>query len=268
VLDLNSVTSGQFSGIAVGTVNRPNPGLKPWTADNYEAHLEYYTSQGGVISAGAFVKEIDEVQVNLTVLLDTPAKLAELDLAPSFANFQSSTWINQGKGEISGFELEVRQPLDVWLPDFARGFTFTGSANTNRLDKFAYLRGGVGNVGTDFQNFYMKQFKASIGYRRGKFGANLGGIYYGKVFRQREDIAATASNPAIPGYRYYPTYTTVDLNMEYAVTKWAKLFVSGRNLTNARKVRYRAVDGAPTWSYFQIANSLGTSYTAGVTGSF
>jgi TonB-dependent receptor len=268
VLDLNPPTSGTYANIAIGSVNRSNPNLKPWTADNYEAHLEYYTSQGGVISAGAFVKEIDEVQVNLTELLDTPAKLAELDLAPSFLNFQSSTWINQGKGQISGLELEVRQPLDAWLPDFARGFTFTGSANTKRLDKFAYLSGGGGNVGTDFQNFYLKQFKGSIGYRRGKFGANLGGIFYGKVFRQREDIAATASNPAIPGYRYYPTYTTVDLNMEFAVTKWAKLFVSGRNLTNARKVRYRAVDGAPTWSYFQIANSLGTSYTAGVTGSF
>ena len=208
------------------------------------------------------------MQVNITVLLDTPDKLAEMDLAPSFLNFQSSTWINQGKGQISGLELEVRQPLDVWLPDFARGFTFFGGANTNRLDKFGYLRGLVGNVGTDFQNFYMKQFKASIGYNRGKFGANLGAIYYGKVFRQREDVAASATNPALPGYRYYPTYTTVDFKMDYAVTKWAKLFVMGRNLTNARKVRYRVVEGAPTSSYFQIANSLGTSYTAGVTGSF
>ena len=110
--------------------------------------------------------------------------------------------------------------------------------------------------------------KSSIGYRRGRFGANLGAIYYGKVFRQREDIGASATNPAIPGYRYYPTYTTVDFNLEYGLTSWAKLFLSGRNITNARKVRYRAVDGAPTWSYFQIANSLGVTYTAGFTGSF
>ncbi len=267
-LDLNPVTSGTYAGIALGTVNRSNPNLKPWTGDNYEAHLEYYTGQGGIISIGGFVKEIKNVQVQLTELLDTPAKLAELDLESSFLNFQSSTWLNQGNGEISGLEFEVRQPLDVWLPEFARGFTFTGSANTNRLDKFGYLSGGTGNVGTDFQNFYLKQFKASIGYRRGKFAANLGGIYYGKVFRQREDIAASSTNPAIPGYRYYPTYQTIDFNAEYAVTKYAKLFISGRNLTNARKVRYRAVEGAPTWSYFQIANSLGVTYTAGITGSF
>ncbi len=267
-LDLNPVTSGTYAGIAIGTVNRSNPNLKPWMGDNYEAHIEYYTPQGGVFSAGAYVKEISNVQVQQTVLLDTPAKLAELDLPASFLNFQSSTWLNQGNGEISGLEAEMRQPLDRWLPDFARGFTFTGSANTNRLDKFGYLRGLTGNVGTDFQNFYMKQFKASVGYRRGKFGSNVGWIFYGKVFRQREDIGASATSPAVIGYRFYPTYSTLDFNLEYSVTKWAKLFISGRNLTNARKVRYRVLDGAPTWSYFQIANSLGATYTAGVTGSF
>ncbi len=267
-IDLNPVTSGTYSGIAIGTVNRSNPNLKPWMGDNYEAHLEYYTPQGGVFSIGGYLKEITNVQVQQTELLDTPAKLAELDLPASFLNFQSSTWLNQGDGEISGMEAEMRQPLDRWMPQWAKGFTFTGSANTNRLDKFGYLRGLAGNVGTDFQNFYMKQFKASLGYRRGKFGSNLGWIFYGKVFRQREDIAASATSPALAGYRYYPTYSTLDFNLEYAVTKWAKLFVSGRNVTNARKVRYRVVDGAPTWSYFQIANSLGATYTAGITGSF
>ena len=35
------------------------------------------------------------------------------------------------------------------------------NVHANRL-KFGYLRGLGGNVGTDFQNFYMKQFKASV----------------------------------------------------------------------------------------------------------
>ncbi|WP_172830196.1 TonB-dependent receptor [Opitutus sp. GAS368] len=267
-IDLNPVTSGPFSGIALGTVNRSNPNLKPWTADNYEAHLEYYSAQGGVMSIGGYLKEIKDVQVQQTILLDTPAKLAELDLDPSYLNFQSATWVNQGDGEISGLEAEMRQPLDAWLPGFLRGLTFTGSANVSHLAKFGYLHGGPGNVGTDFQNFYEKQFKANAGYQRGKLGANIGAIYYGRVFRQSDGIAASATNPAIIGYRYYPPYTTVDFNLEYAVTRWAKLFISGRNVTNAQKTRYRVVQGAPAWSDFQIANSLGAQYTAGITGSF
>ncbi|MSU67565.1 MAG: hypothetical protein CK548_06580 [Opitutia bacterium] len=52
------------------------------------------------------------------------------------------------------------------------------------------------------------------------------------------------------------------------VTRWARLFVSGRNVTNAQKTRYRVVDGAPDWSRFAIANNLGFTYTPGVTGGF
>src|SRR5690606_35360552 len=35
-----------------GTLNIRNTGLKPWTADNYDFSLEYYTRQGGLFSAG------------------------------------------------------------------------------------------------------------------------------------------------------------------------------------------------------------------------
>ena len=52
------------------------------------------------------------------------------------------------------------------------------------------------------------------------------------------------------------------------MTRWGKLFVSGRNITNAQKTRYRVLEGAPASSYFQIANNLGMTFTAGVTGSF
>jgi iron complex outermembrane receptor protein len=263
--DYNPVLTGTYSGVALGSVNRPNPNLKPWTADNYEAAIQYYTPQGGVFSVGGFVKEIDRVQIQRTILLDTPARLAELDLEPTFLNFQSTTWVNDGKGQITGVEFEARQPLDVWLPRFARGFTFTGSYNYNNLAKFNYANG---NLSGDFQNFYEDQEKASLSFRRGKFSGTVGLIRNGRVYRQREDVAATATAPAVQGHRFYPAYTTVDFSLEYGVTKWAKLFLSGRNVTNAQKTRYRVVDGAPTWSYFQIANNLGATFTAGLSGTF
>ena len=263
--DFNPVLSGTYSGIALGTANRPNAALRPWTADNFEASVQYYTQQGGVFSAGTFVKEINDVQVQRTILLDTPQKLADLALDANFLNFQSTTWINDGKGKISGYELEARQSLDPWLPQILRGLTFIGSYNYNHLSKFNYANG---NIATDFSNFYETQVKASVNFRRGKFGGNVGAIRNGRVFRQYDGIAASATSPAVGGIRYYPAYTTVDGSLDFAVTKWAKLFISGRNLTNAQKTRYRVVDGAPSWSNFQIANNLGATYTAGITGSF
>jgi TonB-dependent receptor len=264
-LDFNAVTSGTYAGVALGTVNRPNPALQPWTANNYEAHLEYYTAQGGVISLGGFVKDIKNVQVQQTVLLDTPAKLAELDLEPSFLNFQSKTWLNQGIGQINGEEASIRQPLDRWLPELARGFNVTASFNHNHLARFNYANG---NISGDFSNYYENQFKASVGYHRGKLAANVGVIRNGRVYRQRNDVAASATNPGIRGDQFYPPYTTVDCSLEYSVSRWAKLFISGRNVSNAQKMRQRVLEGAPSWSNFQIANNLGFTYTAGVTGSF
>jgi outer membrane receptor protein involved in Fe transport len=152
-IDYNPVTSGTYAGIAVGTANRPNPALKPWTANNYEARVEYYTAQGGVISLGGFVKDIKNVQVQQLILLDTPEKLAALDLEPSFLNFQSTTWINQGIGQVNGEELSIRQPLDRWLPSFARGFNFTGSFNHNHLARFNYANG---NISGDFAELLRK----------------------------------------------------------------------------------------------------------------
>jgi iron complex outermembrane receptor protein len=263
--DYNAVNSGLYSGIALGTVTRPNPALKPWTANNYEVHLEYYTAQGGVFSIGGFVKDIKNVQVQQLVLLDTPAKLAALDLEPTFLNFQSTTWLNQGIGQINGEELSVRQPLDVWLPSFARGFSVTGSFNHNHLARFSYANG---NISGDFQNYYENQLKSSLRYNRGRLSATIGAIRNGRVYRQRSDIAASATNPAVRGDIFYPPYTTVDFSIEYSVTRWARLFVSGRNITNAQKTRYRVVDGAPDWSHFQVANNLGFTFTAGVTGEF
>jgi iron complex outermembrane receptor protein len=264
-LDYNPVTSGTYAGIAVGTANRPNPALRPWTANNYEARLEYYTAQGGVISLGGFVKDIKNVQVQQLILLDTPEKLAALDLEPSFLNFQSTTWINQGIGQVNGEELSVRQPLDAWLPSFARGLNFTGSFNHNHLARFNYANG---NISGDFQNYYENQLKTSVRYNRGRLGATVGVIRNGRVYRQRSDVTASATNPLVRGDIFFPPYTTVDCSVEYSVTRWARLFLSGRNVTNAQKTRYRVVDGAPAWSRFQIANNLGFTYTAGITGGF
>jgi TonB-dependent receptor len=245
---------------AFGTLNVRNTELRPWVGYNYETHLEYYTPQGGVIGAGVYRKSIHDFQVTRFILLDTPAALAEWGFDPQYLGYQVSTLENDGNARLDGAEFEVRQPLDVFLPhwaSWARGFEITGSFNYNDLKK----RPGE-NISNDFSTFYEKQTKAFLSYRHKKLSLNGGIINYGRVYRQREDAAGHY------GVRIYPPYNQVDFNMEYSVTKWAKLFFSGRNVTGTRKLRERVVEGAPEWSRVQIENNLGVTYTAGVTGSF
>jgi iron complex outermembrane recepter protein len=245
-----------------------NPNLTPWTANNYEAHLEYYTSQGGVIGVGAFRKNISNNQVTRTVLMDTPELVAAFGLEPEYLGYDAVTWVNEGVGRLDGVEFETRQPLDVILPGFARGFVFTGSFNYNNLAKFNYENG---NISTDFQNFYETQIKGSMSYRRGRFGASAGFIRNGRVYRQRDDVSQTISGVRHligEGHRYYPPYTTVDFSLDYALNKWAKISISGRNVTNAHKTRIREVQNAPAWSQLHIENNLGVTYTVGLSGTF
>ena len=44
----------------LGRITFSNIGLKPWTADNYDVSVEYYTDHGGVVSAGVFLKEVKD----------------------------------------------------------------------------------------------------------------------------------------------------------------------------------------------------------------
>jgi TonB-dependent receptor len=250
-------STSPYATTALGQINIRNPDLLPWVADNFETHLEYYTKQGGVFSAGLYRKNIDNFQVSRFVLLDTPEKLAEWDLGPEFTNFQVNTFLNDGTARLDGAEFEMRQSLNAILPPWARGFEFTGGFNYNDL------RGRPpGDISVDFSTFYETQWKGSLSYRRGKLRAMVGAIRNGRVYRQRDDAAGHE------GHRFYPPYTTLDASIEYSITRWATVFVSGRNLTNATKRRIRVVDGAPYWSQLHIENSLGLTATVGVTGSF
>lgn len=276
-----AVTSGPYSGIAIGTLNVRNAELEPWIGHNYEAHLEYYTDQGGVIGVGAFRKNIHNWQTSGFTLLDTPQAVADWGFAPQYLRYQVSTIFNDGNGRLDGAEAELRQPLDRLLPaalGWLKGFAVMSSFNYNDLRK----RPGD-NISTDFSTLYSTQTKAALSYRSKWLYVNVGIINYGKVYRQRDDavLAAVVGNgttarPQYParsiyGSRYYPPFNQIDFNLEYTLPRWAKgarVFVQGQNVTGARKLRERVVEGSPAWGRVHIENNLGQTYTAGINGTF
>lgn len=256
-----AVTSGPFAGVAKGTVNIRNPDLQPWVAYNYETHLEYYVPSGGVISAGVYRKSIHNWQTTANTLLETQADLDAWNLDPIYLGYQTSSTFNDGNGRLDGADFSITGvPLATFVPDRAKGwlrpFTFTGSFNYNDLRK------RNGNISGDFSTLYQTQTKAVVNYSRGRIFANVALANYGKVFRQPEDAAGH------PGSRYYPAFNQIDFNFEYRITKQIQLFLSGLNVTGARKMRERVVEGSPAWSRMQIENNLGKTYTVGIKGEF
>ncbi len=272
----SAVTSGPYSGIAIGTVNIRNADLKPWVAYNYETHLEYYPQSGGVFSTGIYRKSIHNWQITENTLLATQADLDQWGLDPIYLGYQTSTILNQGNGRIDGADVSMQGvPFSTFLPNaferWVRGFSITASFNYNDLKKVP-----GNNISGDFSTLYQTQTKASVNYSRGKFFANVGIANYGKVYRQLDSVnlsAQTINGVTYPaqsffGSRYYPPFNQIDFNIEYRLKPWLHLFVSGLNVTGARKLRERVVDAAPAWSRMQIENNLGKTYTVGITGSF
>ncbi|MBL9201443.1 MAG: TonB-dependent receptor, partial [Opitutaceae bacterium] len=93
-----------------GNITVTNPGLKPWTADNFDLSLEYYTDQGGLFTAGVFQKRIKDFFGN-SVFVATRADAENLGLGADFANWRVTTRVNSGDAEILGGELSVRHTL-------------------------------------------------------------------------------------------------------------------------------------------------------------
>ncbi|MCX6955925.1 MAG: TonB-dependent receptor, partial [Verrucomicrobia bacterium] len=83
--DYNDLTPGaptisDPTSTARGKVSLFNPGLKPFTVENYDLNLEYYYGQGGLISASVFRKTFKISIVDATQTLD-PATAAALGIA-------------------------------------------------------------------------------------------------------------------------------------------------------------------------------------------
>jgi iron complex outermembrane recepter protein len=264
----SAVTSGTFAGIAGGTINLRNPDLLPWVAYNYETHLEYYVPSGGVISAGLFRKSIHNWQTTTSELLLTQADVDRWNIDPAYLSgvggkpYQTSFTFNDGNARLDGADFAITGvPLASLVPEqfkrWVRAFSFTGSFNYNDLRK----RPGD-NISTDFSTLYSTQTKAVVNYSHGRIFANVALANYGKVYRQTDSAAGHF------GSRYYPPFNQIDFNFEYRITKAVQLFVSGLNVTGARKLRERVVEGAPAWSRMQIENNLGKTYTVGIKGEF
>ena len=104
-----------------GTINIRNTALKPWTANNYDLSLEYYTKSGGAFTAGVFRKDITNFFGSVTRIA-TDADLEELNLDDRYAGYQLTTQFNSGDARVTGIEATARHslaPLGAWGRYFA-----------------------------------------------------------------------------------------------------------------------------------------------------
>ncbi|WP_241242390.1 TonB-dependent receptor [Thalassotalea sp. G2M2-11] len=124
-------TDGSSVFCATGGNQQGSPYLDPWRSDNFEASYEWYFSESGMFSLGAFYMDIESFITRETVMLEVPDSDGEVrgyDL--NTGAFTGKTPIqsvaNGAGGSIKGMEVSYHQGLD-FLVGFWSGFGITAN---------------------------------------------------------------------------------------------------------------------------------------------
>jgi len=171
-------------------------------------------------------------------------------------NYTANTWVNIGSIKIVGAEVSVQQTLDPIVPHWARGLRVAATYNYNNL------KGDVPSTNGDFNNLYDDRETLHFDYGSKWVQLSFGYIRTGRIWVQADPTNGHA------GTREYVPVGMYEASVQVPITKWLRVYLSGSDLTNEAKTRVRRIVGAPAWSRLQIENSLGSTYSLGVTGSF
>ena len=248
--DLNEVQLADPS-IIKGTLTVRNTALRPWTANNYDFSLEYYTNQGGLISASIFLKEIKDF-FGSSVRLATLADLTAADLDPRYVGWNLSTKFNAGDATIKGADCNFRQSLRAlgrW------GGYFTVFANATKL----FL---AGNSQASFTSFIPKSGNWGVSFNRQQITLTTRWNYRGL------DKRAAITGFGADGFQYYKARTTLDVYVSYQLTRRLSLAGSVNNLLNAPQTLLQYGSETPAYAQqFQRAH-YGVQFGLGLKGTY
>ncbi len=234
-----------------GNITITNPTLKPWSADNYDLSLEYYTDKGGLFTVGIFQKKIGGFFGN-AVFISTLADTQRLGLEPEYVNWRVSTRVNSGNAEVLGGEFSVRHSL---APFGGWGKYFTGFLNGTKLDL-------KGDRLADFAGFVPETLNWGLTFSKKPFQFMAKWNYRGK---QRN-----GAQPAFgaDGFAYQERRTALDLNFEYQLRKNMFLFLNGQNVFNSTYLTQIYGSQTPDYAKRSFTNHNGVGLTLGVKGTF
>jgi TonB-dependent receptor len=235
-----------------GRITSRNTGLRPWTADNYDLSLEFYTEQGGLLSAGVFRKDIQDFFAT-DVRIATAAELELLDLDPRYAGWQISTQFNQpGAARVSGVELNLRHPLRP-LGLWGRYFQVFANGTKLRLE---------GSQDSNFSGFIPKSANWGIDFSRKPFNVMLKWNHRGQQRLAR--IAALGPD----AFEHAKARTRLDVNIDYQLRPNLFLYMSGQNVFDVPETLLRYGSQTPAYARVSQVLTTGVQLTLGIKGSY
>lgn len=215
-------------------ISAGNPNLDATFAHNFDFMAEKYFKSVGLVSFGAFYKNLKDFVYTYSDAEYTAEKFAS-DF-PTQANpipeGESWTLIQSRNGEkvnVYGFEAAFQRQLD-FLPGFLKNFgvyanyTFTHSEAKGIADE-----DGNERKDTELPGTAPHMLNGSLFWENSKFSARISGNYTTDYL----DVLG----PDTFGDSYYDKQFFLDINASYKITKSLRIFAEANNLTN-QPLRY------------------------------
>jgi TonB-dependent receptor len=242
--ELTPIMQQEFLG---GPVFIGNPELRMSALKNYDLRADYVPYEGALCSASWFQKDITD----------------PIEYVQRLAGFTYTTPINYPKGEMTGYEFELRQELEhLWRElhgfSFGANATFIDSKVTLPADEaLAFSEPGIAAPMTsrDMTNAPDHLYNFFLTYDFDGAGTQIGLFYT----VQGDTLIAGAGESLgnfIPSL-YAKEYDTLNLTLSHVLGKHLKLTLQAKNLTNPRiEEIYR--------STYIGSDVTKTSYTKGI----
>ena len=221
----NQISAARSIDVANQVVNQGNPALKPTTGKNFDLSAEYYTAQGGLLSAAIFYKAFSDYIIPTVQMVGSyPDPL----LANPAGQIEVDGYQNIGSAHAYGLELDLRQQL-TFLPGALSGFGV--EANGTIVDSRGAIRQGEQHRLPQTSPY---AFNASLFYARRGFQAKVAGAYVSK------NIFSVGGSDATDIYSQ--ARFRLDASASVDITPRMSFFVEARNLSNTKLVFTQSSD--------------------------
>ncbi|WP_150295580.1 TonB-dependent receptor [Sphingobium estronivorans] len=216
----------QATNIDLGglTVSTGNPTLLPTYSHNFDVSLEYYLPNAGILSVGAFDKEMLDYIVTRTQLVSGYAGNAGI--------FNVATYENARHAHARGVEANYVNHFRG-LPGLLSGFGI--DANATYVDSAVALRDGEGQVA--LPGTFKWSWNAAVFYELGAVKIRLASQYESSVLF---GVGGSRATDIFQDSRY-----TLDFNGSYTVNRNVEVYFNAKNLTNAPLRFYEGTPNRP-----------------------
>jgi TonB-dependent receptor len=240
-------------------ISAGNPALKATYAYNFDFMVENYFKSVGLVSAGAFYKNLNNFIYTYSNNQYTAANFSGdfPDQANPIPSAESWTFIQSRNGDnvdVYGFEFAFQRQLDFLPGKFLKGFgiyanyTYTKSKAKGIADEKGTERSNVTLPGTA-----PHMLNGSLFWENKKFSARISANYTSSYL---DELGSEEFNDS-----YYDKQFFLDLNASYKIQKHIRIFAEANNITN-QPLRYYQGTAALTkqLEYYQARYNLGLKF--------